>query len=63
MFDEDSFSKDDYLGKVVIDINQYIDDSMAENGAGHWITLEDDPVENSSKKPTPISGQAELQLR
>ena len=64
VFDEDSFSKDDYLGKVLINVEDYIGhDDSAENGDGITMVLEDDPPKNSSKDPTPISGDITFQLR
>ena len=63
LFDEDSFSKDDYLGKVVLNIEDYIGNPTAEGEEGFPMTLEDDVHENSSKDPTPISGEIIFQLR
>ena len=63
MFDEDSFSKDDYLGKVLINVEDYIVHDFSENGEGITMVLEDDPVQNSSKDPTPISGDITFELR
>ena len=58
LFDEDSFSKDDYLGKVLVNVEDYIG-----NEEEITVTLEDDPLQNSSKHPTPISGDITFQLR
>ena len=55
LFDEDSFSKDDYLGKVLVDVEDYIGNESGENEEGITMTLEDDSLQNSSKHPTPIS--------
>ena len=63
LFDEDSFSKDDYLGKVLANVEDYIGNESGENEEGITITLEDDPLQNSSKHPTPISGDITFQLR
>ena len=63
LFDEDSFSKDDYLGKVLVNVEDYIGNESGENEEGITITLEDDPLQNSSKHPTPIYGDITFQLR
>ena len=63
LFDEDSFSKDDYLGKVLANVEDYIGNESGENEEGITMTLEDDPLQNSSKHPTPISGDITFQLR
>lgn len=63
LFDEDSFSRDDYLGKIVIDIEDYIGNSTAESDDGLAMVLEDDPLENSSNDPTLITGEVTFQLR
>ena len=64
MFDEDSFSKDDYLGKVLINVEDYIGDyNRSDRMYDRTITrsLEDDPLQNSSKDQ--ISGDITFELR
>ena len=63
MFDEDSFSKDDYLGKVVVNIEDYVGNDSEESEEGITMVLEDDPLQNSSNDPTPISGDITFELR
>ena len=63
LFDEDSFSRDDYLGKVAIEIEDYLGNPAAEGDDGLPMALEDDALENSSDSPTPISGDVTFQLR
>ena len=63
LFDEDSFSRDDYLGKIVIDIEDYIGNPTAEGEEGFPMALVDDPFENSSETPTSITGEVTFQLR
>ena len=60
LFDEDSFSRDDYLGKAVVNIEDCITNQTDD---GLSVCLEDDPNENSSKEPSPISGNITIQLR
>ena len=64
MFDEDSFSKDDYLGKVLINVEDYIGDyNRSDRMYDRTITrsLEDDPLQNPSKDQ--ISGDITFELR
>ena len=63
LFDEDSFSRDDYLGKVVIEIENNLGNTTVEGDEGFPIALEDDAFENSSSKATQISGEVTFQLR
>ena len=63
LFDEDSFSRDDYLGKVVIEIEDYLGNPAAECDEGLPIALQDDALENSSTKPTEISGEVSFHSR
>ena len=63
LFDEDSFSRDDYLGKTVVNIEDCIKNNTDDGDDGFSVCLEDDPYENSSKKPSPISGDITFQLR
>jgi len=63
MFDEDSFSKDDYLGKVLVNIEDYVGNDSGEGDEGITMVLEDDPLQNSSNDPTPISGDISFELR
>ena len=63
LFDEDSFSRDDYLGKAVVNIEDCIANHTDDGDDGISMCLEDDPHENSSKKPSPISGDVIIQLR
>ena len=63
MFDEDSFSKDDYLGKVLVNIEDYVGNDSGEGDEAITMVLEDDPLQNSSNDPTPISGDITFELR
>ena len=63
MFDEDSFSKDDYLGKVLVNIEDYVGNDSGKGDEGITMVLEDDPLQNSSNDPTPISGDITFELR
>ena len=63
LFDEDSFSRDDYLGKAVVNIKDCITNQTDDGDDGLSVCLEDDPNENSSKEPSPISGNITIQLR
>ena len=63
MFDKDTYSLDDYLGKVVITVDDYICNEAAKSEKGLFMTLKDDPYENSPISPTTISGKVAFQLR
>ncbi len=63
LFDEDSFSRDDYLGKIAIEIEDYLGNPEMQGEEGLAMALEDDALENSSDDPTQISGDVTLQLR
>ena len=63
LFDEDSFSRDDYLGKTVVNIEDCMANHTDDGEDGFSVCLEDDPHENSSKKPSQISGDVTIQLR
>ena len=63
LFDEDSFSRDDYLGKIAIEIEEYLSNPEGQSDEGLSLALEDDALENSSDDPTEISGDVTFQLR
>ena len=58
-YDQDSFSQDDFLGKIV----KKTDDLANFEPLEEVFELQDDEAENDSSKPTEISGQASVDLQ
>ena len=58
-YDLDSFSRDNFLGKVV----KSIDDIPEIEVLDETMELLDDEIENNSKTPTNVSGEAKLQFQ
>ena len=58
-YDMDSFSRDNFLGCIV----KNIDDIPKIEVLDETLELMDDSIENNSKSPTTVSGQATFQFQ
>ena len=64
-YDEDTFSKDDFLGKVLLNVDDYLEALLASGSEGHEITLpfEDDENEQDKKHPRTVGGELTFNLK